>query len=204
MIADFLAHDDKLNHTEFPTEDKAPPSANTNISVKMLSAPPQDTFHFYQDDDSVSTFTQSPTQPTFGLSPDISRIFHPQLLVHTPSTQPTSGSSSSRGPSRIPSSINQMDDCSMSKILDTESRMSDIKYSISKLSLEYKTTMQLMKQQSKKLSQERNFTQATLDQILHLLQKQHTTDGNTARSDQANHLQGADAGDPTKAAGLGS
>jgi len=92
----------------------------------------------------------------------------------------------------------------MSKILDTESRMSDIKYSISKLSLEYKTTMQLMKQQSKKLSQERNFTQATLDQILHLLQKQHTTDGNTARSDQANHLQGADAGDPTKAAGLGS
>jgi hypothetical protein len=83
MIADFLAHDDKLNHTEFPTEDRAPPSANPNISVEMLSAPPQDTFHFYQDDDSVSTFMQTPTQPTFGLSPSISRIFHPQLLVHT-------------------------------------------------------------------------------------------------------------------------
>jgi len=189
------AEDDKMNCTDVPTERKGPhATSHLHIDIDMPVHSHFNSHNLNSDDDSISTFAPvgASSQST------MLTVFQPRV-VHP---HPMSSSCTPLQSHTI--NIDEGDDGSVSKLSDTASRISTMESNISLLSDQFKRVVHEFREESKKTSQEQASTQQMLNSILHLLQGNPIAGGFTPPSNQANHLQMADPGDLSEAAGQGS
>jgi len=147
-LEDLLADDDKMNKSDEPTLQRDNSSVEVNIAqISSLEENPE----LYKDDDSVSTF--NPAQSRLSTQPSLS--FQPRTIDLT-----------SRNPSSVqtpvPTDINDDFNENVSKISDTESRLSSME---DKFEIFQNSLQELWIQTAK----EAENNAKTLDNILKLL-----------------------------------
>ena len=187
LIDDYLADDDRLNKSDEPTVVRQTPRIvrdETNIQVNIPQVAEREEFPtMYRDTDSISTF-RSKTASTI-LPP--SSTFHPQIVPNTPSVVDTSLSSS------IPINVDEAEeDGSVSKMSDTETRISHLEMHFSRFTSSFQTAISELKRQSKLQEENQSKQEKALVTILELLQNQNISsatpsDQQASQVSQSNH-----------------
>jgi len=202
-IDEFLADDDELNKTDEPTAVRTRKSTQDNIEIHVPKVAARETFPtMYNDTDSVSTFNPA-TPMTASTSHQPSSVFTPKIVSHALYNSQTSKDLP------IPMNVDdhgEVDAEVVSKISDTESRISTMEMQMQ----DFNTTLKNISKQSRKEAQK---NAKTLASILALLKNQNltsagdetSTSGQSVPSDTANHLdQTSEAGGSVGTAGSGS
>jgi DNA-binding transcriptional regulator GbsR (MarR family) len=167
VVDDYLAEDDELNKSDEPTVVRQASRVVLDESEIQVNVPvildPEDFPKMYQDEDSVSTFRSKMSSPS--LRP--SSIFRPQVVSDAPSRTSTSLSAS------IPIDVDKDgEDGSISKMSDTDSRISTLESQFSHLTSSVKKAIKDLKRQSKVQEESQQRHDQALASILELLQNQ--------------------------------
>ncbi len=161
-----MADDDEYNKTDEPTADKPTRTFTHDESYIQVEVPiiidPEESPKMYEDSDSVSTFRLTDHKPSSSVSP--SKTFTPKIISNPPSLLESSISDSK------PSAINYHDqDESVSKLSDTQSRISNMEQDIKNLHSSFQQTLDELKLQTQKQASQQSLHEATLTEILSLL-----------------------------------
>ncbi len=202
-VDEFLADDDEYNKSDEPTAEKPRRSVirdESNISVQVpIVIDPESFPKMYQDDDSISTFHPKETRQQNATSP--SKTFTP-TIVSTPPSMPDSSNNTPR-----PTNIDYQEDSeSISKLSDTQSRISNLEEDIKYLHHSFKNTLSEMQQQSQNQAAQQKIHEATLAEILSLLKQTSLPSSDSTPSPPAQDnppKQSMDSGGPSGAAGSG-
>jgi hypothetical protein len=140
----------------------------SHIQVQLPIIIDAETFPKMYDDDSVSTFHRKDTHPsTPSIAP--STTFTPVIVSNPPSVIESSTTNSK------PKDIDyQEDDESVSKLSDTQSRISTLKTDIKHLNLSFHNALNELKLQSKKHEEQQLAYKSSLNEILSLLKQPPT------------------------------
>jgi hypothetical protein len=165
-IDEFLADDDEYNKTDEPTAERPIRDTNRDESYIQVQIPivldPEDSPKMYEDADSVSIFHQTEKASPCSVSP--SKRFTPKIVSNPPSVQVSSISDSK------PSAISYLDDGeSVSKLSDTQLRLSSMEQDIKHLHSSFKHALEDLKAQSQEQASKQSLYDATLLEILSLL-----------------------------------
>jgi hypothetical protein len=171
-IDEFLADDDEYNKTDEPTAERPNRSSQADESYIQVQVPiiidPEDSLKMYEDDDSVSTFHQMGHPSHASISP--SKTFTPKIISNPPSVLDSSVSNSK------PTDINYQDeDESVSKLSDTQSRLSTMEQDIKHMHSSFQQTLAELKLQSQQQASKQSLYDATLSEILNLLKQSKVT-----------------------------
>jgi TolA-binding protein len=136
---------------------------DSHIQVNVpLIIDPEENPKMYEDTDSVSTFHHNENVTLASVAP--SKSFTPNILSSPPSVLASSASESR------PVDINYQDDGeSVSKLSDTQSRISSIEQDIKHLHSSFQHALAEMKRQSQHQASQQSLHEATLSEILSLL-----------------------------------
>ena len=160
-IDEFLADDDEYNKTDEPTADRPNRNTQSEAFIQMqvpLVIDPEESPKMYEDTDSVSTFRPQVNNMPASVSP--SKRFTPKIVSNPPSIQASSISDSK------PSAINYQDDGeSVSKLSDTQSRISSMEQDIKQLHSSFKHILDDLKHQSQQQASQQQRYDATLTGI---------------------------------------
>jgi hypothetical protein len=165
-IDEFLVEDNEYNKTDEPTAEnpvRRPVIDESHIQVNVPTIiNPEDNPKMYEDAVSVSTFHQKDGITPPSVSP--SKTFTP-AIVSNPSSVLASSTSASK-----PNVIDYQEDGeSVSKLSDTQSRISSMEQGIKHVHSSFQHAQAEMKLQSQKQASRQSQHEATLTEILSLL-----------------------------------
>lgn len=168
VVEEFLADDDEYNKSDEPTTEKPQRkviSDESNIEVNIpIVIDPEDFPKMYQDDDSVSTFHKAESSAKSPLAP--STKFNPVIVSNTPSLRESSTSTNK------PSNVSYYEDGeSISKLSDTQSRISTLEHDIKLLNSSFQNAFAEMKLQTQQQASQQKQHDDTLAEILALLKQ---------------------------------
>jgi hypothetical protein len=167
-IDEFLAEDNEYNKTDEPTAEKPvrrPVVDESHIQVNVpIVIDPEDNPKMYEDTDSVSTFHPKDGYAPPSVSP--SKTFTPTIVLNPPSMLASSTSASK------PNNIDYQEDGeSVSKLSDTQSRISSMEQDIKHLHTSFQNALAEIKLQTQKQASQQSQHEATLTEILSLLRQ---------------------------------
>ena len=200
-VEEFLADDDEYNKSDEPTAEKSARKVRRDESRIQVNIPivldPEEFPKMY-DDDSVSTFHPNQDESKESCTPSIK--FTPIIVSNPPSIR-ASVTSEPR-----PTNVHyQDDDESISKLSDTQSRISTLEMDIKHINASLQSAFNEMKLQSQQQASQQQKYDATLSEILELLKtKAVVAESLTAPTAQDNPpKQATDTGGSPGAAGPG-
>jgi hypothetical protein len=202
-IDEFLADDDEYNKTDEPTAERPTKNDNAEAFIQVqvpIILEPEDSPKMYEDTDSVSTFRQADALSPASVSP--SKSFTPKIVSNPPSILESSTSTAK------PVDINYQDDGeSVSKLSDTQSRLSTMEQDFKLLHSSVQNTLEELKLQSQRQEIKLSKYDDTLLEILSLLKHSplsvpaENTLGSSARDNLPEQLNPSGGSD--RAAGSG-
>lgn len=158
----FLAQDDRLKKTDEPT--LTPKVQETHIEVNVPQVVDPETFPaMYNDQDSVSTFNPKHQHETASVQP--STIFNPKVVSQTSSSPKITNC-----PIPIDVDNPEGEDGSVSKLSDTESRISTLEDQFTNFTSQFSLALNNLHKHSKRQAVKHD---KTLASILELLKNQH-------------------------------
>jgi hypothetical protein len=165
-IVEFLADDNEYNKTDEPKAERPNRTIINGESHVQVQVPiildPEVSPKMYEDTDSVSTFRQADHSSPASVSP--SKTFTPKIVSNPPSILASSTSNSK------PPDINYQEDReSVSKLSDTQSKISNMELDIKLMHSSFKSTMAGLKLQSQHQALKLSLYDDTLSEILSLL-----------------------------------
>jgi hypothetical protein len=165
-IDEFLAEDDEYNKTDEPTAERPIKKAAVDESHIQVHVPmvidPEESPKMYEDTDSVSTFHKKDGHATALISP--LKSFTPNIVSNPLSVLASSTSNSK------PIDIDyHKDGESVSKLSDTQSRISSIEQDIKHLHSSFQQALANLQLQSQKQASQQSLHEATLSEVLNLL-----------------------------------
>jgi hypothetical protein len=158
----YLADDDEYNKTDEPTAERPIRNTASHILIQVpIIIDPEESPKIYEDTDSDSTFRPNDPSPA-SISP--SKSFTPKIVSNPPSVLASSTSASK------PTDINYEDEGeSVSKLSDTQSRISSMERDMKQLQTSFQYALEEMKLQSQQHAMKQSTNDATLLEILSLL-----------------------------------
>ncbi len=200
-VEEFLADDDEYNKSGEPTAEKSARRVNRDESRIQVNIPividPKEFPKMYNDD-SVSTFHPHQDKSKDSCTPSIK--FTPIVVSNPPSIR-----ASVNGEPRPTNVHYHDDDESISKLSDTQSRISTLEMDIKHINASLQSAFNEMKLQSEQQASQQQKYDATLSEILELLKtKAVVAESLTAPTAQDNPpKQATDTGGSPGAAGPG-
>ena len=182
----FLAQDDRLNKTDEPTLPTPAQEAHIEFNVPQVAS--SETFPtMYNDQDSVSTFNPKHQHDTESLQP--STTFTPKVVSQT-----SSASNTMSFPVPIDVDNQEGEDGSVSKLSDTESRISTLEEQFTTFTSQFSSAMKDLRKQTKKQAAKHD---KTLTSILELLKSQHISDLQETNEFEVNSLASGQSSVPS-------
>jgi hypothetical protein len=202
VVDELLAEDDEYNKTDEPTAEKVKRCVIRDESHIQFHTPividPETFPKMYDDNDSVSTFHRDTNSVPVNLAP--STKFTPQISPKPPTTAASSTCNAK------PVDIDyQEHDESVSKLSDTQSRISTLESDIKHLNHSFKNAISELKLQSKQQVKQQQMHESTLAKILALLKQSRLPSDDTSVPSVRDNLpdQSTSTGGSSGAAGSG-